>query len=147
MEGFNPPGNVESLTRDLEQSDLVFVYGTLQLGYGNNRCLTHYDAELVESEAVLEGQYYMTNVGFPYLADCSEFPSHAAKAHGEVWRVPSPSCLYGLDCLEGHPHHYTRELRETESGQLCWVYLVSLERCLMGNTCQTIDGAFKWRNY
>lgn len=82
----------------------IFVYGTLQRGYGNNRCLSN--SEFV-AQAVTKDTFALFNSGFPIaVRDSEKFES--LPVIGEVWEV-SDVDLGRCDALEGHPNWYRRE--------------------------------------
>lgn len=80
---------------------LVFTYGTLKRGYGNNRLLTD---SIFVGEAETEYAYYMADHGIPFV-----WTEGGAlhKIAGEVYRVDNET-LARLDQLEGHPTSYCR---------------------------------------
>ena len=121
------------LEDDLATCSLVFTYGTLKLGRGNDRILTQHDAEYLGS-VVTEDEYVMGNVGCPYVFKVSTMEEMGgieelmgyAPVRGDLWKVPNTACMASLDMLEGHPTHYTRELVNIvgeEYTQACWMYV------------------------
>lgn len=96
----------------LEESNLVFVYGTLKQGYGNHRLLT--EAEKLGTAIVQDVTLY--DMGFPVAID-----SDGDFVTGEVYRVDDEETMQRLDWLEGYPSFYDRKLVDTEHGQ-AWMY-------------------------
>jgi gamma-glutamylcyclotransferase (GGCT)/AIG2-like uncharacterized protein YtfP len=102
---------------------LVFVYGTLKRGYGNNRILQHGQAVFL-SEGVVRG-FRIFGVGFPIAQIHDE-----SSVLGELWDIGYDDeprmarTLANLDSLEGYrendPDHsmYIRKevLVETDEG-------------------------------
>jgi len=91
---------------------LVFVYGTLKKGYGNNYLLKN--SKFV-GMGFTKNKYFMQREGiaFPYALPSDyfkEIPEHY-KGHilGEVYEVDERT-LERLDMLEGHPNFYQREI-------------------------------------
>src|SRR6516225_1668615 len=105
----------------LSHTDLLFVYGTLKRGYGNN-CLL--DGSEFVGEAVTVEDCVMLNRGFPVMM-LREF--HAAKhlwrpARGELFRVTDAKTWETLDALEGVPLLYCREnimVKKDDGETLC----------------------------
>ncbi len=86
---------------------LIFVYGTLMTGFGNNYLIT--EGELVDNIARTYDSAFD-------LLDFGGFPALIKKAEdgffveGELWDVPSSLVKERLDMLEGHPNFYRRQL-------------------------------------
>jgi len=98
---------------------LLFVYGTLQKGHGNNRVLigdNGKQATLLGSATTMP-KFYMAGGGFPRVGKSvlGEFPAsverqdHLGQVKGEVWSI-SDVALKACDRLEGHPTFYRREV-------------------------------------
>ena len=100
-------------------TDLVFVYGTLKAGHGNNELLK--GSEFV-GEHVTKPIYTMKNLGgFPgVLLDGN------TSIIGEVYRVTSPT-MARLDRLEGYPHFYNRTKILTDHGE-AWMYYLDANK-------------------
>jgi gamma-glutamylcyclotransferase (GGCT)/AIG2-like uncharacterized protein YtfP len=106
---------------------MLFVYGTLKRGYGNNaRCLK--GAEFVGEAVTATAGYGMQNIGYPTLFDDQE----GTRAKGEIFKI-SPEQLAMCDRLENHPRMYKREERNffvigdrDETIVKAWVYLWQL---------------------
>lgn len=92
---------------------LVFVYGTLRKGQGNNGWLE--DSPLV-AEYTTPPIYKMVSLG--------AFPAVLLGGHdivkGELYDV-SPEVAQRLDILEGYPDLYNRRIILTEHGN-AWMY-------------------------
>ena len=101
--------------KDLEKSNLVFVYGTLKKGFGNNGLLR--DAEFIGESLVDNMTLY--DMGFPVAVD-----RDGEKIKGEVFRITDE--LQSLDYLEGYPDFYDRKLVDTKHGQ-AWIYFQPVE--------------------
>lgn len=103
---------------------LMFVYGTLKRGHGNNHYMQ--GCEFLGEAVSAAAGYSMTGMGFPLL-----FKGGCQRVRGEVWRVTADA-LKGIDRLEGHPDWYRRERRTfvLESGEkvVAWVYIMKRER-------------------
>lgn len=102
----------------MENKILVFVYGTLLSGEGNNlRFLQNPESKLIGKCAV--AGFIMHNLG-AYPA-CVQTVERNRKIFGEIWEV-SADKLHDLDLLEGHPHFYERILIDTNYGD-AWIYI------------------------
>ena len=98
-------------------SHLVFVYGSLKKGFGNNYHLQE-NAEYL-GDFVTEPIFTMYSLGgFPAIREKGRTP-----ITGEVYRVGS---LSSLDRLEGHPTFYKRQEISTPYGK-AWVYILTYE--------------------
>lgn len=139
----------------MEICNLVFVYGTLQSGYGNNRLLTQSGATLV-GEDKTEDVFILGDVGFPYAVtkqclDDSQYTYDETLLKpviGEVWEINDLS-LRLMDRLEGVPHHYQRKLTQMQSGSTVWMYQQGDPSVLFHcSKCHEEEGAWKWlRSY
>lgn len=89
-------------------TDLMFVYGTLKRGFGNNdRCLK---GAIFKGEATTTtATYRMLRIGFPIVFDAllSEVGSYIS---GEIFQVDVEH-IATCDRLEGHPRMYRRMVR------------------------------------
>jgi gamma-glutamylaminecyclotransferase len=95
--------------------DYVYVYATLERGYGNHRLLQGYRMW----KAKAEGIDLHDGTAFPF----AKRGSHVT--HGELYEVPN-DVLESLDHLEGHPHFYRRERTTILVGNKkvdAWIYL------------------------
>lgn len=87
---------------------MLFVYGTLKRGWGNNRLLS---TSKYICDAVTRDKFVMFRTGFPVLM--REPAPHLAErfwlpVRGEVYEVNDERTWEDLDGLEGVPHMYTR---------------------------------------
>jgi gamma-glutamylaminecyclotransferase len=86
-----------------DRKHIVFVYGTLKRGYGNNRLLSN---ATFLGEGETEGRFGLYNgSGFPFV---SKNASVFSNIRGDVYAI-NDSELERLDRLEGHPNFYKRE--------------------------------------
>jgi len=104
------------------KSELVFVYGTLKSGHGNNRILKWGDAVLL-GDYVTEYPYPMFVSGLPYLMERRGEGKHVI---GEVWACDWHT-VADMDRLEGHPSFYRRKAIvvrniNNERRNNAWVY-------------------------
>lgn len=93
------------------KSVLVFVYGTLKEGFGNNQLLT---TSRKLGNAVTVDNFILTNVGFPYMiipdeVTGSEKPQERPVL-GEVYEVTDEAVMASLDRLEGVSGGHYRHL-------------------------------------
>lgn len=91
-----------------EKKHLLFVYGTLKRGYGNNARLA--DQKFLGTAVTAIGGYVMQDVGFPLLW-LEEPDPGGHRARGEIFEV-SDNALWQCDSLEGHPNMYRREKQQ-----------------------------------
>lgn len=91
---------------------LIFVYGTLRMGYGNHSLIK--DSKLIGA-AITREKYYMFANGIPYVTKPESLPKskltileNPIQITGEVYAVTKAK-LDRLDLLEGHPNWYKRE--------------------------------------
>lgn len=92
---------------------LVFVYGTLKRGHGNNRLLKQGNATYL-GDAYTARHFIMYDGGFPRVAEIAEIPrdpvGFRSGGHitGELWSCDSATLAH-LDSLEGTPTFYRRQ--------------------------------------
>lgn len=96
---------------------LVFVYGTLKSGYGNNRLLS--TSKLLGEDTLDKHDIYAV-AGFPGV-----IPGEGI-VQGEVWEI-TPEVLETLDRLEGHPRMYLRTPVVLSSGLEVETYIWQYE--------------------
>lgn len=119
---------------------LIFVYGTLKRGFGNNGLLR--DAEFVGEATTVESDAFImqTNGRFPAVYRKDQCGDAVA---GELYRV-TPEQLRRVDELEGFPGWYNRQQVETTGGK-AWMYFLhpqgSYWRCI-----EPVDGVLKFEN-
>lgn len=101
---------------------LVFVYGTLKSGHGNNYILSA-TSDFLGVDYTTE-DHIMVGAGIPFVRPCRETdrPDCVGRVAGELWRVNDEETMRRLDMLEGHPNAYTRTQTVLNSGQIAWVY-------------------------
>lgn len=116
---------------EMNNTELVFVYGTLKQGEPNHYWLKE---ENVGKSVFISKGHLLKNYplviasryNIPYLLDC---PGKGHNVIGEVYKV-NESMLQHLDVLEDYPKHYTRcqesvrLLNEPSETLQCWVYLL-----------------------
>lgn len=100
---------------------LVFVYGTLKRGKGNNVYLN--DSKFLGEDHV-RGSLYVS--GIPYFVNRGD-----TLITGEVYEV-SPGVLNMLDKLEGHPSWYRRIKLPTIGQREVNIYSMSLDKVPTG---------------
>lgn len=93
---------------------LVFVYGTLKIGYSNHNRMNEAKGSFVGISKV-KGFGCINTPWFPYAVK-----SPRREIRGEVFEVPENN-LYILDRLEGYPILYNRVQIETDYG-IAWIY-------------------------
>lgn len=89
---------------------LVFVYGTLKAGYGNNRLLQ--TSKLVGNARITGHELFHS--GFPVMRASDKATD---VVEGEIWDIGEDArVLESLDRLEGEGYLYDRAVLETEDG-------------------------------
>ena len=97
---------------------LVFVYGTLKLGYSNSHVLDISNGELL-GDFITEPKYTMLDLGaFPGVLLEGE-----DSIHGEVYEVDT---LKYIDHLDSYPDFYSRVEIDTTFGK-AWMYVLHSE--------------------
>ena len=108
----------ERTQKEFDECDLVFTYGTLMRGYGNNRLL---EGAFFKGEAETVEKYMLTASGIPFV-----HPKHnKVEIKGEVWEVRTLRQFIHLDALESHPNWYKREIIEVRVKnkiKKAWIY-------------------------
>jgi|TARA_R100001530_G_scaffold62534_1_gene44985 gamma-glutamylcyclotransferase (GGCT)/AIG2-like uncharacterized protein YtfP len=92
---------------------LLFVYGTLKKGRGNDGLLS--TSKFVGFDK-LKGKLFDLG-GCPGYLNQGE-----SEVMGEVYEINHPTLMH-CDVLEGHPHCYKREILTTNGGLKVWVYI------------------------
>lgn len=96
-------------------SKLVAVYGSLKQGFGNHRLL---EGSKLLGHTETRPEWTMYNLGaFPALMKGGN-----TQIFIEVYEV-SDETFEDLDCLEGYPKFYTREVIDTKYGD-AWIYFI-----------------------
>lgn len=128
---------------------LVFVYGTLQSGHGNNRLFG--ESSKCLGEAVTKTEFLLTNVGFPYMIPERELqnPDLSAPVQGELWLVTEQSVLDDLDRLEGvdfgHYRHETVDVLLKKGGTYtATCYVPCSKQAQLQPVCKIQEGAYVW---
>lgn len=103
-------------------TSLVFVYGTLLRGQGNNRLLD--GARFIERTSTAAAFSLYDFGGFP-----AAVAGGATSILGEVYEVDATT-LARLDRLEGHPRMYCRTPITLRSGLCAELYLMTFEQVL-----------------
>lgn len=85
---------------------LIFAYGTLKRGHGNHGLLRGV-SDFVGAALTVK-PYPMFNFGVPGVFDVED--PRAKNIFGEVFNIRDDRDIYRIDCLEGHPHSYTRKI-------------------------------------
>lgn len=93
---------VDAIVSD-EHPVLLFVYGTLMTGYGNNHILG--DSRCLGRAHTADTNFAMLNGGVPFVRQTSRDGTRIA---GEIFAVSSLAVLDAVDRLEGHPDWYCR---------------------------------------
>lgn len=94
-----------NLTEDRALCQYVAVYGTLRKGFHNNRLLE--GARLIDTGVSEFWGTMFSAGGFPILS-CVEPTS---KIVVEIWEILDDDMFYHLDCLEGYPGWYDRDIK------------------------------------
>jgi gamma-glutamylaminecyclotransferase len=104
---------------DIERTHphLIFVYGTLKKGHGNNPLLVRHDSRYLGAAATVEREFIL-NGGFPFVGQATYFNNRFeqlekmygnfyGRVKGDLYRVTDVG-LAACDRLEGHPDFYER---------------------------------------
>lgn len=102
-------------------NNLVCVYGTLKLGFGNNVLISQGGGEFMGAHIIPSGYFMRSLGGFPAIYQTTP-GSHESPIHCEIFSVDDET-LSHLDGLEGHPNWYQRTLIPTSYG-MAWVYVM-----------------------
>jgi gamma-glutamylaminecyclotransferase len=116
---------------------LLFVYGTLRRGFENHAAYLQ-DAQFL-GRAVTQNKFALFLGDFPYL---NRTPAVSCIV-GEIYRVDERTLAH-IDCLEGHPEEYRRELITvvTEQGieYSAWTYFYPEPRGKLIQSGDYLDG-------
>lgn len=98
---------------------LIFVYGTLKNGWGNNVIIA--DQKFIGKATTVANEYQMYSLGgFPGVVDGNN------SIKGELWEVDD-GAFARCDRLEGQPTFYKREVADVAANdgtyQKAWMYL------------------------
>jgi gamma-glutamylaminecyclotransferase len=140
----------------MEKCDLVFVYGTLKKGWGNNALLA--TSEYL-GERITKDEYVLVGSGCPFMLPLScleqilDYEDNPSDYHrllrpvrGELYRMDTEWTLASLDGLESEGSWYQRVLIETNQGETAWSYQI-LDPRLLGQVrlCSiTNSGEWQW---
>lgn len=120
----------------------LFVYGTLQRGYGNNRRL---GGATFLGKAVTQKPYVLFDGGFPYAVPISDkFP--LLPVIGEVYEVEQHH-IDSCDRLEGHPSWYQRKtIQALVNNKLIDTYIYEMPSLSPDRyrLCNTKDDMYYW---
>lgn len=86
--------------------EVMFVYGTLKKGYGNNRFMSSAKF-LGKATSINRWQLIGEDAPFPYLLGIAPANKPGHYIVGEVYEVP-PHAIPAIDALEGVPTHYRK---------------------------------------
>jgi gamma-glutamylaminecyclotransferase len=107
---------------------LLFVYGTLKRGFGNNRVLG--DSKFLFTGTTKEPYGFFDLGAFPCITKDGD-----VHVQGEVFELDDAT-LERADRLEGHPHFYKREVIIVNihdlSEEKCWAYFMVRPSYLSG---------------
>ncbi len=101
----------------MEKTILLFAYGTLMSGYGNNAYLKK---QKLIGKGKTVGEYTMYASCIPFINENEK----TSQIHGELWEVDIRVLPY-IDALENHPNWYQRkEVPVTVDGKTytAWLY-------------------------
>jgi gamma-glutamylaminecyclotransferase len=102
---------------ELNMKRLIFVYGTLKRGFGNNTLLAR--AKLLAPATTVQKFKMYSYGGFPAVFESNE--DCTAHVAGEIYEVSDENTMANLDGLEGHPDWYRRTpvVVEDDDGNYC----------------------------
>ncbi len=123
----------------------LFVYGTLQRGYGNNHRL---NGATFLGKAVTLTRYVLFNGGFPYAVPVSPDPQSfpLLPVMGEVYKVEDHH-IEACDRLEGHPGWYQRKtIQAMINNRLVDTYIYEMPSLPPDRyrLCNTKDDIYYW---
>lgn len=123
-----------------DRHHLVFVYGTLKRGHGNNHIL---EGQRMVGPAVTRRRFHVTCVGFPIAYRGGPDPR---PLQGELYAVDDWA-LIRMDRLEGVPRHYQRTSAKVRVGHTtlnAWMYTQSGHGLWRGRPCPVVGGEYVW---
>lgn len=130
----------------MENCNLVFVYGTLKSGHGNNKLLS--TSKLIGSR-LTKDKFVLLEAGCPFLVPeivCpADLQDTARQVRGELWRIPEDGTLEDLDRLEGEGYLYHRRYILTDKNELCWSYVVITPRIFTSASYSTLNSKGEWQ--
>lgn len=135
------------------ENPLIFCYGTLKTGHGNNPLLVRHSSLFMGPAITVDK--FLLNDGFPFvfklparLSKAAELAEYAGHVIGELWCVTDEG-LRACDALEGHPHAYCRTPVEVMYGAdhqkvTAGIYLMSIERHFPDLQKPDKEGFLEW---
>lgn len=131
----------------MEKCNLVFVYGTLKKGYGNNQLLRN---SVYLGDRTTKDQFVLLKHGCPFLVPMSVLPEDVDPHYlrpvlGELYQI-NEAILEDLDHLEGNGSFYHRRLIQMKEGETAWAYhILDLSYLWSATLCSTTDeGEYQW---
>ena len=101
------------------ENKLLFVYGTLKRGFGNNRLINH--AKFIGT-AISVDKYYVDGWGFP----CASLNKNGKPLQGEIYELTERDFI-STDMLESNGFLYQREIKKFNlNGEdlESWIYII-----------------------
>lgn len=127
-------------------SNLLFVYGTLKLGYHNSHWLEANDALYLDS-VVTRDNYILGERGFPLAFKPETLPfvpdKYKLKVRGDLWEI-NDTCLAITDYIEGNGTFYTREVIKLDDEREAWMYLINDNWYARNCPISTINDQGEW---
>ena len=135
------------------ENPLIFCYGTLKKGFGNNPLLVRHQSLFMGPAITV--RKFLLNDGFPVVFTLPERPSkfeemtpYMGHVIGELWCVTDDG-LAACDHLEGHPHAYCRTPIEVIYGEdkqtvTAGAYLMTLDRRFPDLQKPDKEGFLEW---
>lgn len=110
----------------MASGSLIFVYGTLKRGEGND--LSRWPNVEFVGEDAINGDIFELG-WYPGVKTVpGQFDPGSAIVRGEVFRILDDDAVERLDSYEGYPNLYDRIETETAEGLHVWVYTFNGER-------------------
>lgn len=116
---------------ETEETELVFVYGTLKRDFNNSQIMDNNKANFISEVETIQ-KYCMFDLGngFPYLQDNKNTNGMGDIIQGELWKVPK-SKIKDLDYFEGVPTLYKKGKISVKLENIVWndvnVYFITDE--------------------
>jgi len=120
-----------SLVGNDKSHELVFVYGSLKNGFGNNVVLQRTNSVLIGSAVTEESIYSMISFGsFPGVYRANDQCETPYRIQGELYAVNKKG-MRNLDTLESNGSFYQREVTKIRIDDKttvdAWMYLLLVE--------------------
>lgn len=129
----------------MDDTALVFVYGSLKSGYWNNeRCLA---GALLVGDGYTLKNYLLVDGGVPFAIPAKDTDEKGLPIKGEVWEIDLNKHLPRLDALEGHPTFYTREqISVSVKGEVCnaFIYEMQAKHYHQSPLCGVVEDKYVW---